>query len=113
MRFIIMHKTGAHWESGAIPGPELIARVGRLLGELAKAHVLLAGEGLRPSSEGVRLRFAAGARTVIHGPFEGDNELPSPRIGMTSAGNDQRGGVRPASMIRPAPSSRLVSCICV
>jgi len=75
MRFIIMHKTNAHWESGAIPSPELIARVGTLLGELARAGVLLAGEGLRASSEGVRLRFSAGIRTVIRGPFEGDNEL--------------------------------------
>ena len=75
MRFIIMHKTNAHWESGAIPSPELIARVGTLLGELAKAGVLLGAEGLRASSEGVRLRFAAGTRTVINGPFEGDNEL--------------------------------------
>jgi hypothetical protein len=77
MRFIIMHKTDAHWESGATPGPELIARVGTLLGDLAKAGVLLAAEGLRASSEGVRLRFAAGARTIIHGPFESDNELPA------------------------------------
>jgi hypothetical protein len=75
MRYIIMHKTNAHWESGAIPSPELIARVGRLLGELAKAGVLLAGEGLRASSQGVRLRFAAGTRTVLNGPFGGDNEL--------------------------------------
>jgi len=77
MRFIIMHKTNAHWESGAIPGPELIARVGTLLGELAKAGVLLGAEGLVASSEGVRLRFAAGTRTVINGPFKGDNELPA------------------------------------
>jgi len=75
MRFIIMHKTNAHWESGAIPGPELIARVGTLLGEMAKAGVLRDAEGLRASSEGVRLRFAGGARTVIAGPFDGDNEL--------------------------------------
>lgn len=75
MRFIIMHKTNAHWESGAIPSPELIARVGTLLGELAKAGVLLGAEGLRASSEGVRLRFSAGTRTVINGPFEGDHEL--------------------------------------
>jgi hypothetical protein len=75
MRFIIMHKTNAHWESGAIPSPELIARVGTLLGGLAKAGVLLGAEGLRASSEGVRLRFSAGTRTVINGPFEGDNEL--------------------------------------
>jgi hypothetical protein len=52
MRFIIMHKSNAHWESGAIPGPELIARVGTLLGELAKAGALLAAEGLRASSDG-------------------------------------------------------------
>jgi len=77
MRFIIAHKTNAHWESGAIPGPELIARVGTLLGELAKDGALLAAEGLRASSEGVRLRFAAGQRTVINGPFEGSNELPA------------------------------------
>jgi hypothetical protein len=75
VRFIITHKTNAHWESGAIPSPELIARVGTLLGELAKAGVLLGAEGLRASSEGVRLRFAAGTRTVVNGPFEGDNEL--------------------------------------
>jgi len=77
MRFIIMHKTNAHWESGAIPSRELIARVGTLLGELAKAGVLLGAEGLRATSEGVRLRFSAGTRTVINGPFEGNNELPA------------------------------------
>ena len=75
MRFIIMHSTNAHWESGAIPSPELIARVGTLLGELAKARVLLGAEGLRSTSEGVRLRFSAGSRTVIKGPFEGNTEL--------------------------------------
>jgi len=77
MRFIIMHKTNAHWESGAAPGPELIARVGALLGELAKAGRLLGAEGLRASSQGARLRFNAGAATMIDGPFEGDNELPA------------------------------------
>jgi hypothetical protein len=40
MRFIVMHKTNVHWESGAAPGPELIARVGTLLGELAKTRRL-------------------------------------------------------------------------
>ena len=77
MRFMIAHKTNAHWESGAIPEPELIARVGTLLGELAKTGALLGAEGLRASSEGVRLRFAAGKRTIINGPFEGSNELPA------------------------------------
>jgi hypothetical protein len=77
MRFMIMHKTNAHWESGAIPSPELIARVGALIGELAKANLLLAAEGLRASSQGVRLVFEAGVRTITRGPFQGDNELPA------------------------------------
>jgi hypothetical protein len=75
MRFIIMHATTAHWEAGAKPGAELIARVGQLIGELASAGVLLGAEGLRASSQGVRLRFSSGTRTVIYGPFTGDNEL--------------------------------------
>jgi hypothetical protein len=77
MRFIIMHKTDARWEAGAIPCGELIARVGTLIGELAKAKVLLGAEGLRASSHGVRLKFSGGARTVSKGPFTGENELPS------------------------------------
>ena len=77
MRFIIMHRTNAHWESGALPGPALIARVGALLGGLANAGVLLGAEGLRPSAEGVRLRFAAGKRLVIDGPFDGEDTLPA------------------------------------
>jgi hypothetical protein len=77
MRYMIMHKTNAHWESGAIPTPELIARVGGLLGQLANAGVLLAAEGLRASSEGVRLTFSAGTRTAVNGPFESGNELPA------------------------------------
>lgn len=77
MRFIIMHKTNAHWEGGALPDKELLARVGSLLGDLEKAGALLAAEGLRPSSEGVRLRFAGGARTIIAGPFDRGDELPA------------------------------------
>jgi hypothetical protein len=77
MRFMIMHKTNAHWEAGAIPTPELVARVGAMLGELSKAGLLLAGEGLRPSSEGVRLRFEAGTRSMATGPFERGDELPA------------------------------------
>jgi len=77
MRYIIMHKTNAHWEAGATPTPELVARVGALLGEAAKAGVLLGAEGLRPSSEGVRLRVADGAASVTNGPLRGNNELPA------------------------------------
>jgi hypothetical protein len=77
VRFIIMHKTDARWEAGEIPSPELIARVGALMGELAKAGALQSGNGLRASAEGARLRFAGGKRVVTPGPFTGDNELPA------------------------------------
>ena len=77
MRFIIMHKTDAHWEGGALPDSDLIARVGALLGGLSSAGVLQAGEGLRPSAEGVRLRFSGAEREIIPGPFGGGNELPA------------------------------------
>jgi hypothetical protein len=77
MRFIIMHKTNAHWEAGAIPSAELVARVAGLLRDLQRDGVLLAGEGLRASSEGVRIRIAGGVRTMTNGPFENGNELPA------------------------------------
>ena len=77
MRFIIMHKTNARWEAGAVPSLALIARVGNLIGDLAKEGALIGAEGLRPSSEGVRLKFARGRRTISKGPFTGGNELPA------------------------------------
>lgn len=77
MRFMIMHKTEPRWEAGAIPDAELIERVGRMIGEMASAKVLRAGEGLRASSQGLRLRFAGGKRTATPGPFGGSNELPA------------------------------------
>ena len=77
MRFMIMHRTTPHWEAGALPGPELIARVGKMLGEMTEAGVLRGAEGLRPSSQGVRLGFSGGKRTVTKGPFTGSNELPA------------------------------------
>jgi hypothetical protein len=72
---MIMHKSNAHWETGVAPEPELVRRVGELIGDLSKAGVLLAGEGLRPTSEGVRLRFVKGECTVMDGPFIESKEL--------------------------------------
>jgi hypothetical protein len=77
VRFIIMHKTNADWEAGKVPSPELIARVGAMMGELAKRKVLQSGEGLRATAEGARLRASGGRATVRPGPFPGDNELPA------------------------------------
>lgn len=77
MRFILIHKTNPRWEAGAVPSPELIARVGRLLGDMAKAKARPSGEGLRASSHGARIRRSGGTLTVREGPFEGRNELPA------------------------------------
>jgi hypothetical protein len=77
MRYMIMHKTDAHWEGGAKPTPELIQRVGGMVGDLVKAGVLVAGEGLGPSSQGARVTLANGRATVSPGPFEGAGALPA------------------------------------
>lgn len=77
MRFILMHKTHPRWEAGEVPSPELIARVGQLLGDMAKENALLSGEGLRASSLGARLVRSGGTLSVRPGPFEGKNELPA------------------------------------
>ena len=78
MRFIVMHKTDARWEAGQRPSLELIAKVGALISDAASTGAFQGGEGLRPSSQGVRLAFAPnGERTVTPGPFTGANELPA------------------------------------
>ena len=75
MRFIMMHKADKNSEADIPPSPELIVNMGKLMEEMAKAGVLLAGEGLQPSSKGVRLKFSGGKRTVTRGPFIGSTEL--------------------------------------
>ena len=77
MRYIIMHKANANDEAGAKPAPELVATFRGLIGEMVKADVMRDGEGLRPSSLGLRLRFAGGRREAIPGPFAKGNELLS------------------------------------
>ena len=77
MRVMMMHRTNPHWEAGAAPSLELIARVGKLMGAMAEARVLVGAEGLRASSQGVRLQFSGGKRTVTKGPFSASNELPA------------------------------------
>jgi len=77
MRYIIMHKANANDEAGAKPTPALIAEFQGLIGEMVKAGVMRDGEGLRPSSLGLRLRFTAGKRDAIPGPFAKGNELLS------------------------------------
>jgi hypothetical protein len=62
-------------EAGALPDEKLFAEMGKYNDDLAKAGVLLAGEGLHPTSKGARVRFSGGKRTVIDGPFAETKEL--------------------------------------
>jgi hypothetical protein len=73
--FMMMHKTDGYYEAGGKPSQELIAGVGRMIGDMARNGRLLAGDGLGPSSQGVRLQLAGGKRSVVPGPFAGGNEL--------------------------------------
>src|SRR5260370_40438941 len=75
MQIIMMHKADKNSEADIPPSPELIVNMGKLMEEMAKAGVLLAGEGLQPSSKGVRLKFSGGKRTVTRGPFIASTEL--------------------------------------
>ena len=86
MRYMIMHKTDAHWEGGAKPAPELIQRVGGMVGDLVKSGVLVAGEGLGPSSEGARVTLSRGKAAVAPGPFSGAGALPA-RYALFRAGS--------------------------
>jgi hypothetical protein len=75
MRFMILIKADKHTEAGILPDEKLLTEMGRFNEELVKAGVLLAGEGLHPSSKGVRVRFSGAKRTVIDGPFAGTKDL--------------------------------------
>ena len=75
MQFMLMHKTDAYYENGGKPSKELVAGVGQMIGALARSGQLKAGDGLGPSAQGVRLKFAGGKRTVTPGPLVGGNEL--------------------------------------
>jgi len=75
MRFMVMIKADRNTEAGVMPSEKLLADMGRYNEELVKAGVLLAGEGLHPSSKGARVRFSNRDRTVIDGPFAEAKEL--------------------------------------
>ena len=75
MRFMIIVKASKDSEAGVLPSTELLTEMGKYNEELVKAGVLLAGEGLQPSSKGARVKFAGSKRTVIDGPFAETKEL--------------------------------------
>src|SRR3954447_5799963 len=75
MRFMVMVKATKDSEAGKMPKREELEAMGKFNEELAKAGVLLAGEGLHPSSKGARVRFSGTKRTVVDGPFTETKEL--------------------------------------
>lgn len=75
MQFMILRKADASTEAGELPSPALLAAMGAYNEELAKAGMLLGGEGLQPSSRGARIRFSGGKPTVTDGPFTESKEL--------------------------------------
>jgi hypothetical protein len=75
MRFMILVKADRNSEAGVMPSEQLLADMGKYTEELARAGVLLAGEGLHQSSRGARVRFSGGKHTVSDGPFANTQEL--------------------------------------
>lgn len=75
MRVMVIVKATKNSEAGVMPSEELLTAMGKFNEELVKAGVMLAGEGLHPSSKGKRVRFAGGKKSVINGPFAATNEL--------------------------------------
>lgn len=75
MRFMILLKSDETIEAGTMPSEEILAEMGRYNEELVKAGVMLAGEGLHPSSKGARVKFSQATPTVTDGPFTETKEL--------------------------------------
>jgi hypothetical protein len=75
MRFMVIVKANKESEAGVLPDQKILAAMGKYNEELVKAGVLLAAEGLHPSSKGVRVRFSGNHRSVIDGPFAETKEL--------------------------------------
>jgi hypothetical protein len=75
MRFMVLVKATKDSEAGVMPSHQLLTEMGNFNEELVKAGVMLAGEGLQPSSKGARVRFSGSTRTVIDGPFAETKEL--------------------------------------
>ena len=75
MRFMVIVKASKDSEAGKMPSQELLEAMGKYNEELVNAGIMLAGEGLHPSSKGARIRFAGDRRTVVQGPFPETQQL--------------------------------------
>jgi hypothetical protein len=77
MRFMVIVKADNNSEAGVMPSTELLTAMGKFNEEMVKAGVMLAGEGLHPTSKGTRIKYSGKQRTVTHGPFGGTGDLVS------------------------------------
>src|SRR5260370_27353797 len=77
MRFMVIVKDGKNREGGVMPSTELLTAMGKFNEEMVKAGVMLAGEGLHPSSKGARIKYSGKERTVTSGPFSATGDLVS------------------------------------
>src|SRR5882672_1052269 len=75
MRVMVIVKATKNSEAGVMPSEQLLADMGKYNEELVKAGIMLAGEGLHPSSKGKRIQFSGGKRTIVNGPFTETKEL--------------------------------------
>ena len=75
MRFMVLVKADQNSEAGVMPSEQMIVEMGKFNEQLVKAGVMLAADGLQPSSKGARIKVADGKRTVIDGPFAETKEL--------------------------------------
>lgn len=75
MRVMVLVKANKDSEAGVMPNEEMLTEMGKFNEELVKAGVMLAGEGLHPSSKGARVRYSGGQKTVIDGPFSETKEV--------------------------------------
>jgi hypothetical protein len=77
MRFMVIVKADKNSEAGIMPSTELLTAMGKFNEEMVKAGVMLAGEGLHPSSKGARIKYSGKERTIANGPFSGTSDLVS------------------------------------
>ena len=75
MRFMVIVKADRNSEAGVMPGTEMLAAMGKFNEEMVKAGIMLAGEGLHPSSKGVRIRYSGKQRAITSGPFSASGDL--------------------------------------
>ncbi len=100
MRFMVIVKATKDSEAGVMPSHQLLTEMGKFNEELVKAGVMLAGEGLQPSSKGARVRFSGSKRTVIDGPFAETKELIAGYLAVAvqvEARSDRMGQALPQS----------------